>query len=66
MKGRALPLLNGKGMILSAFVAGWLSDLIGERLVIVQAFLIEGLGLFVLLQARGFPAFLAAMFISKI
>jgi MFS family permease len=61
-----IGLLNasmGIGMILSSFVAGWLSDRISERLVIVQAFLIEGLGLFVLLQARGFPAFLAAMFI---
>ena len=56
----------GIGMLLSSFVAGWLSDRISERLVIVQALLIEGLGLFVLLQARGFPDFLAAMSISKI
>jgi len=56
----------GIGVILSSFVEGWLSELISEGLVIVQAFLIEGLGLFVLLQARGFPAFLAAMFVSKI
>lgn len=48
--------------ILSSFVAGWLSDRISERLVIVQAFMIEGLDLFGLLQARGFPAFMAAMF----
>jgi len=53
----------GIGVILSSFVEGWLSELISEGLVIVQAFLIEWLGLFVLLQARGFPAFLAAMFV---
>jgi len=53
----------GVAMILSSFAAGWLSDRIGERLVIVQAFLIEAIGMFVLLQANGYPSFLAAMFI---
>jgi MFS family permease len=53
----------GVAMILSSFAAGWLSDRISERMVIVQAFLIQGLGVFVLLQAQGFSAFLAAMFI---
>lgn len=53
----------GVAMILSSYAAGWLSDRLGERLVIVQAFLIEGIGIFVLLQANGYPAFLAAMFV---
>ena len=53
----------GVAMIMSSYAAGWLSDRLGERLVIVQAFLIEGIGIFVLLQANGYPAFLAAMFI---
>jgi MFS family permease len=53
----------GAAMILSSYAAGWLSDRLGERLVIIQAFLIEGIGIFVLLQANGYPSFLVAMFI---
>lgn len=61
-----IGLLNsawGVATILSSFLAGWLADRRSERAVIVGGFAIEALGLVVLLQADGFPAFFAAMFI---
>ncbi len=61
-----IGLLNsawGMATILSSFLAGWLVDRRSERAVIVGGFAIEALGLVVLLQADGFLAFFAAMFV---
>jgi MFS family permease len=61
-----IGLLNsawGVATIIASFVAGWLVDRRSERTTIVTGFVIEAIGLVVLLQARGLPAFLAAMFI---
>ncbi len=51
----------GAATILASFLAGWAVDRISERRVIIGGFLVETLGLVVLLQARDFPAFLLAM-----
>jgi MFS family permease len=59
-----IGLLNaawGAATILASFMAGWLSDRRSERLVIVMGFLIEALGLALLVQGRAFPGFLVAM-----
>ncbi len=64
-----IGLLNsgwGVATILSSFLAGWLTDKHGERAVIAGGFAVEALGLVVLLQARGFSAFLAAMFLFSL
>ncbi len=61
-----IGLLNsarGVATILSSFLAGWLIDKRGERAVIVGGFAVQAMGLVLLLQARGFAAFLAAMFV---
>ncbi len=52
----------GMATILSSFLAGWLVDKRSERTVIVAGFMLEALGLVLFLQAKGFPAFLTAMF----
>jgi MFS family permease len=51
----------GAATILASFLAGWAVDRTSERRVIVGGFLVETLGLAVLLHAHGFPAFLLAM-----
>lgn len=59
-----IGLLNaawGAATILASFMAGWLSDRRSERVVIVMGFLIEALGLALLVQGRTFPGFLVAM-----
>ena len=59
-----IGLLNacwGAAVILAGFTSGWLADRIGERLVIVGGFLIEGIGLAALVFGRGFGGFLVAM-----
>lgn len=53
--------LGGVAIILASFVAGWLSDRFNERAVIAGGFLVETLGLLILLQAHDFLAFSAAM-----
>ena len=53
----------GVATILSSFLAGWLVDRRSERDIIVAGFVIEAVGLVTLIQARSFPAFLAAMFV---
>ncbi len=60
-----IGLLNaawGVATILSGPVSGWVADRRGERVAIVGGFLIETLGLVVLLQVRYFWGFLGAMF----
>ena len=51
----------GAATILASFLAGWAVDRTSERRVIIGGFLVETLGLVILLQASGFPAFLLAM-----
>ncbi len=51
----------GAATILASFLAGWAVDRTSERRVIIGGFLVETLGLVVLLHATGFPAFLLAM-----
>jgi MFS family permease len=53
----------GVGTILSSLGSGWLVDRRSERQVIITGFAIEALALGLLLLARGFPAYLATMFI---
>jgi MFS family permease len=66
MNVEQIGLLNaawGTAVILAGFGAGWLADHTSERLAIAGGFLVEGLGLVLLIQARGFYAFLTAMMI---
>ena len=61
-----IGLLNaswGTAVILAGFASGWLADRTSERLAIAGGFLIEGIGLALLIQARSFPGFAAAMLI---
>ena len=51
----------GVAVILSSFAAGWLVDRRDERTVIVGAFLLEAVGLALMINARGFLYFAAAM-----
>ncbi len=51
----------GVATIVASFLAGWLSDKFNERSVIAGGFLIETLGLLVLLQASSFLGFAIAM-----
>lgn len=53
----------GVATIIAAYFAGWLADQRGERLVIAGGFLLEALGLLLLLQARSYPVFLISMFV---
>ncbi|MBN2149414.1 MAG: MFS transporter [Anaerolineales bacterium] len=53
----------GLATIVAGYLAGWLTDRSSERTMIASGFLIQALGLVVLLQARSYPAFLAAMLI---
>jgi MFS family permease len=66
MNVEQIGLLNatwGTAVILAGFVAGWLADRTSERLAIACGFLIEAVGLVLLIQARSFPGFTAAMLI---
>ncbi len=66
MNVEQIGLLNaawGTAVILAGFGAGWLADHTSERLAIAGGFLVEGLGLVLLIQARGYYAFLTAMMI---
>jgi MFS family permease len=66
MNVEQIGLLNaawGTAVILAGFGAGWLADHTSERLAIAGGFLVEGLGLVLLIQAQGFYAFLTAMMI---
>ena len=66
MNVEQIGLLNaswGAVVILAGFAAGWLSDHTSERKVIAGGFLLEGLGLALLIQLRGFGGFLAAMMV---
>jgi len=51
----------GAATILASALAGWLVDKRSERTVIIGGFLLESLGLVILLQAETLPAFLLAM-----
>lgn len=51
----------GAATILASALAGWLVDKRGERTVIIGGFVLEAMGLLILLQAGTLPAFLAAM-----
>ncbi len=51
----------GVAVILASFLAGWLSDRLNERAVIAGGFLIEALGMLLLLRAESFLVFAAAM-----
>lgn len=66
MNVEQIGLLNaawGAVVILAGFGSGWLADRKSERLVIAAGFLIEGVGLALLVQVQGFVGFLAAMMI---
>ena len=66
MNVEQIGLLNagwGTAVILAGFVAGWLADHTSERLAIAGGFLVEAVGLVLLIQARDFWSFLAAMLI---
>jgi MFS family permease len=59
-----IGLLNstwGVATILASFAAGWLVDRRDERTVIVGAFLLEAVGLALMINAQGFVTFAAAM-----
>jgi MFS family permease len=59
-----IGLLNaaaGGAIIVSSLLAGWLTDRVSERAVIAGGFLVEGLGVVLLLQTGGFWAMGAAM-----
>jgi MFS family permease len=65
MNVEQIGLLNaawGVATILSSLLTGWLVDRRSERIAIVSGFVIEVMGLVMVIQARGFPAFLVAMF----
>jgi MFS family permease len=51
----------GAAMILASLLSGWLSDRLSERVVIAGGFLLETLGLLILLQANSILGFAAAM-----
>jgi MFS family permease len=52
---------RGAATILASFLAGWAADRISERRVIVGGFVIETLGLVILLRTRGVLGFWMAM-----
>lgn len=51
----------GAAMIVASLFAGWLSDHLSERAVIAGGFLLETLGMLILLQAGSFLGFAVAM-----
>ena len=66
MNVEQIGLLNatwGMAVILSGYLSGWLADRTSERKVIAAGFLLEGLGLALLVQLRGFGGFLVAMMV---
>ncbi len=66
MNVEQIGLLNaawGTAVILAGFVSGWLADRTSERLAIAGGFLIEGLGLVLLIQAHSFIGFATAMLV---
>ena len=66
MNVEQIGLLNaawGVAVILSGYVSGWLADRTSERKVIAGGFLMEGIGVALLIQLRGFGGFLAAMMV---
>ena len=66
MNVEQIGLLNaawGTAVILAGFVSGWLADRTSERLAIAGGFLIEGIGLVLLIQAHSFVGFGTAMLV---
>jgi len=51
----------GAATVVASALAGWLTDKRSERVVITGGFLIEAVGMVILLQGRTLPAFFAAM-----
>jgi MFS family permease len=61
-----IGLLNsiwGVAMIAASLLAGWLSDRLSEKAVIAGGFLMESLGLLILIQASSFPGYIIAIVI---
>jgi MFS family permease len=52
--------VRGVGLIVSTLLAGWLSDRLGERKLIIAGFMMQCLGLLVFVRATGFGGFAAA------
>jgi MFS family permease len=51
----------GAATVLASALAGWLTDRRSERTVVTAGFLLESVGMVILLQAGALPGFLAAM-----
>jgi MFS family permease len=56
-----LNAIRGLGMIAGSFAAGWLVDKTSERFSIVCGFLLQAIGLALLIHVRSFAAFTATM-----